>query len=117
MASTQSADDSEPFAAIQVARLHHAPQLLNGFTVKGGGAAHGFEAIELGGIVAARDHHGAIGFEMKDGIVEHRRGDHAQIGNMAAAGFEAADQRIPQARRAETRIAAQVILRPEWRCR
>ncbi len=64
--------------------------------MNGRGAADGLESVELGGIVAAGDHHGAVGFEMELRIVEHGRGYHAEIGDVAAAGLEAAHQSIAQ---------------------
>ena len=98
------------FAARKIARFHHAAELLYRLAVERGGAADGFESVELGGIVAAGDHDGAVGFEMEMRIVEHGRGDDAEIGDMAAAGLQAAHQRIAQARRTEARVAAQVDL-------
>ncbi len=80
------------------------------FAVNGGGAADGFESVELGGIVAAGDHHGAVGFEMELRIVEDGRGDDAEIGDMAAGGLEAAHQSIAQPGRTQARVAAKIDL-------
>ncbi len=52
-------------ATDQIARFHHAAQILYSLAVDGGGAADGFKSVELGGIVAAGDHDGAVGFEME----------------------------------------------------
>ena len=60
-------------AAREVAGFDHAAKLLDGLAVDGGTAADGFEAVELGRIMAAGDHDGGVGLQAEDGIVEHRR--------------------------------------------
>ena len=41
-------------------------------------------------IVAAGNHHGAIGLQVEDRIIEHRGGHHADIDHVAAAGLQPA---------------------------
>ncbi len=87
--------------------VDHAADLLDRRAVNRGSAAHRLEAVELARIVAARDHHGAIGLQVEDRIVEHRGGHHAQIDDIAAARLQPAHQRVAQARRAQAGIATQ----------
>ena len=96
------------FAALQVARLDRAANLLNGFPMNRRGPAHHLEAVKLRRIVAAGNHHPAVGAQMKYRVVEHRRGRHPEVGHVATAGHQAAQQHVAQARRAQPRIAAQI---------
>jgi len=70
-----------------------------------------FEAVEFGWIVAAGDHHAAIGFRVHGGVVEQGGGLDANIGDVTAAGLEAEHQGIAQAGRAEPRVAGQREMR------
>ena len=60
---TTSAVVSQPAPLSQIAGFDHAAQFLNGLAVDGGSAANGLEAVELGRIVAAGDHHAAVGLQ------------------------------------------------------
>ncbi len=95
------------FAGGQVAGFNHAVQLLDGFAVNRGVAAHRLEAIELGRIVATRDHDAASRLLVEDRVIQHGRRDHSEIGDVTTAGLETAHQGISQTRRAETGVAAE----------
>ncbi len=82
----------------EVAGFDQTANFLNGVTMQRTGAAHGFEAIELAGIVAAGDHNGTVGFEVHRGEVQEWGGDHADVGYLAPGGSQALEQRIVQAR-------------------
>ena len=94
------------FAGDQIAAVDHPADFLYGRAMDCGGAAHGFETVELAGIVTAGNHHGAVGLQMEDRIVEHGGGHHAYIDHVAAAGLQPAHQRITQTGRAQTGVAS-----------
>jgi hypothetical protein len=95
-------------AAGEIAAFDDPADLLDRFAMNGRTAAHGLKPIELTGIVAARDHHAAIGLQVKDRIVQNGRGHHTDIGNFTTAGLQAAHQRITQSRGTEARIASEI---------
>jgi len=92
----------------EVAPLDQAPDLLYLFAMNGGSPAHDLEAVVLRWIVAAGDHDAGVRLQVKDGIVKQRRGRHADIADLAAAGLQAAHQGVAQALGAEAAIAAQI---------
>ena len=97
-------------AARQVAGFDGAADLLDGFAVNGGGPRDHLESVEFGRIVAARDHDGSIGLQMEYGVIEHRRGNHPEVRDLAAAGLEAAHEGVAQAGGTQARIAAEIDL-------
>ena len=80
-------------------------------------AAHGLESVVLGRIVAAGDHDRAVGLQVLRRIIQHRSGNHADVGDIAAGGQEAFDQRVAQARGTEPAIASDVDVRASARAR
>ena len=58
--------------------------------------------------MAAGDHDRAVGLQMDGGVIQQRRGDHADIGNLAAGVDQAFEQRVMQARRTQAAVAAQI---------
>ena len=96
-----------PWPLQKIARFDDLADLLDGFPMQRAGAADGFESVELAGIVAAGDHHGAIGFQMHRRKIQQRRRHHADIGDLAAGIDQAFEQRVAQARRAQPAVAAQ----------
>src|SRR5450755_3066996 len=97
-----------PRAGEKVAPLDQPADLLNLFAMNSRGPAHDFEAVVFGWIVAAGDHDAGVRWQVKDGIIKQRRGHDANIGNLAAAGLQAAHKRIAQTFGAEAEIAPQV---------
>jgi hypothetical protein len=76
-------------------------------------ADHHLEAVELGRIVAAGDHHAAIGFQMDDRSNRAPAWAPRRIGDVAAAGFRPRfDQGIAQTRRAQAHVAPRQIFLP-----
>ena len=71
-------------------------------------AADAFEAVVLGRIVAAGDHDGAVRVQVLRRVIEHRRGDGADVGDVATGGQQALDERVAQARGTEPAIASDV---------
>ena len=74
-----------------------------------GRAAYRLKSVKLARIVASRDYHRAVALEVHGRVVEHRRGHHADIGDVAARGDEAPQQGVAESRGAEARIAAKAI--------
>ncbi len=71
-------------------------------------AQHELEAIEIGGMVAAGDHHPGVRIViMVGGEIEHRRGHQAQVDHIAAAGPQALGHRLGQRRRRQPAVTAQ----------
>ncbi len=97
-----------PATACEVAGIDQPADVLDGFAVEGAGAADGLESVELAGIVAAGDHHRAVGRQVHGREIEQGRRDHAEVGDFASGGHQAFDQRVAQTRRAEPAIAAKV---------
>ena len=60
--------------------------------------------------MAAGDHDGSVSLKVEDGIVEQRSGGHADVNDLAAAGFQSADQSVAQTFGTEATIAAEVDL-------
>src|SRR6202030_3669942 len=74
--------------------------------------ADGLESIEFARIVAAGDHHSAVGLEVHGGIIQQRGGDHAYVRNVAARSKQTCEQSVTEPRRAEPAVAPQVNARP-----
>ena len=53
-----------PGPGLEIARFNQLAHFLNRFAMQSAGAAHGLKTVELGRIVAARDHHRAVGLQM-----------------------------------------------------
>jgi len=66
--------------------LDDPADLLDLLAVDGAGAADHLEAVVLRGVVASGDHDRAVGLGADDRVVEHRGGNHADVGDRAAGG-------------------------------
>ena len=65
------------------------------------GAAHSFEAVKLGRIMAAGNHDRAVGLEMHGRKIEQRSGDSTDVRHVASGGKQTFEQSVVQTRRAE----------------
>ena len=83
-------------AAFEIARLDGPTHTLNRLAMNGALAAHGFETVVVGRIVAAGDHHGAVGLQVPGRMIQHRRWDHANVRDIASGCPEALHQRVAQ---------------------
>ena len=72
----------------------------------GARAAHDLEAVVFLGVVAGRDHHAAVGFQMKDRKVKPRRVQHAHIRHSEARIHQPCPHDRVDARGREPAIAA-----------
>ena len=97
-------------AGFEIAALDHLENFLDRLAVQRACAADAFESVVFGRIVAAGDHDGAVGVQVLRRMIEHRRGDRADVGDVATGGQQSFEQRIAQARGAEPAIAADVDL-------
>ena len=95
-------------AAFEIGALDDIEDILNRFAMQRAGAADALEAVVLGGIVAAGDHDGAVGIQFLRRVIKHRRGNHADIGDVATGGEQAFHQRVAQPRGAEAAIAPDI---------
>src|SRR5580700_8307205 len=78
--------------------------------MQGARAANALESVVLGGVVAAGDHHGAVGLQVLRRMVDHRGGDGADVGDVGSDGPETLDQRVAKARGAEAAIASDIYV-------
>jgi hypothetical protein len=95
-------------AAQEVAFLDQAPDFLNLFAKNRGRARDHFEAVVFRRIVTTGNHHGAVGFQVKSGIVKHGSRNDPDIRHLTSTRFEPADQRVPQTIGAQAAIAPKV---------
>src|SRR5581483_1895986 len=98
-------------AGLKIVAFDDPADFLDRFAVQSAGATDALESVVFGRIVAARDHNRAMRVQVLRRMVEHGRGNGADIGDVAAYGTQAFDQRLAQPRRAETAVAAHVDVR------
>jgi len=79
-------------------------QLLDGLAVKRGQPLAHLEAVVLDGIMAAGDHHTAIGLVVEDGIIEDRRHHLADHVDIQTGGDNSVDEKFGKMGRSQTHI-------------
>ena len=55
-----------------------------------------FEAVKIGRIVTAGDHHPAVGFKVVQGKIGNRRRDHAYVRDIASGRKKSLHQGVPK---------------------
>ena len=103
--------DAMPAPVSKSPLLNQPENLLNLFAVDRALAVHHLESVIIGRIVAAGDHHAAVGLQMEYGIIEQRRGNHAEIGHVAAGGEQPGEQGVVEAVGTQTAIPRQIDFR------
>jgi hypothetical protein len=100
-----SRETISPFPSRNAPPLDDAPQLLDPLPVKRAGPDAQLEAVELGGVVAARDHDTAIGTEMVDGEIKEGRRADAHVDHLEPGGEEPLRDRVPEPARGKAAVA------------
>ncbi|MNE57183.1 hypothetical protein D3C80_1521330 [compost metagenome] len=93
-------------AAGQIVVLQALVEGLDALVGQGVAGDDDLEAVVVRRIVAAGDHHPAACAEHVGGEVQHRGRHHADVGDVAAAVLQAADQRAGQFRAGQAAVAA-----------
>ena len=93
-------------AVAEVALFDAGAQRLDGVAGQGFACQHHFQAVVVGRIVAAGDHHRAVGVELEGGEIHHRGGDAAHVDDVDAALLDAARQRCGKFHAGQAPVAA-----------
>src|SRR5207253_4777451 len=89
-----------------LSRIGQAADRLNLVSIDGSKSIGEFEPVELGRVVAGRDHDATVDAIVNPGEIENRRNDGANVDDIAATGPQAPHDRVPDPGRTLPVVAA-----------